>query len=86
MTSLWVNSETASVEAIRRTARHKFNLSIAGGLADLEDKIIRIGHLGDVNTPMILGCLATMEAVFQHLGVKFETGMAAATAALSEPH
>lgn len=85
VTSIQVTSTTHLAEMIRKTARNKFNVSIAGGLASLENKIIRIGHLGDINTPMILGCLGGLEATFAHLGVRFKTGVGTAARALATP-
>ena len=48
-------------EAIRATARHRFNVSLGGGLGALGGKVFRVGHLGDLNEPMLLGALAAVE-------------------------
>jgi alanine-glyoxylate transaminase/serine-glyoxylate transaminase/serine-pyruvate transaminase len=48
-------------EAIRNTARHRFNVSLGGGLGALNGKVFRIGHLGDLNEPMLLGALTAVE-------------------------
>jgi alanine-glyoxylate transaminase/serine-glyoxylate transaminase/serine-pyruvate transaminase len=48
-------------DAVRRTAMQRFNVSIGGGLGSLGGKVFRIGHLGDLNEPMILGTLAVVE-------------------------
>ncbi len=48
-------------ELVRRTARHRFNVSLGGGLGVLGGKIFRIGHLGDLNEPMLLGALSAVE-------------------------
>ncbi|MBV9249118.1 MAG: aminotransferase class V-fold PLP-dependent enzyme, partial [Acetobacteraceae bacterium] len=48
-------------EPVRRTARHRFNVSLGGGLGKLTGKVFRIGHLGDLNEPMLLGALAAVE-------------------------
>lgn len=85
VTAIRVVSDNASAETIRKLARHQFNVSIAGGLASLENQIIRIGHLGVVNTPMILGCLGGLEATFEHLGVRYSSGLSAAAKVLSTP-
>ena len=37
-------------------------MSIAGSLGPLGGQVFRIGHLGDVNEAMILGCLTSVEA------------------------
>ena len=48
-------------EAVRNTARHRFNVSLGGGLGKLKGTVFRIGHLGDLNEPMVLGALAAVE-------------------------
>jgi alanine-glyoxylate transaminase / serine-glyoxylate transaminase / serine-pyruvate transaminase len=48
-------------EAIRKICMDKFNVSLGGGLGALNGKVFRIGHLGDLNEPMILGALAAVE-------------------------
>ena len=50
-----------SADAVRKTALDKFNVSIGGGLGPLGGKVFRIGHLGDLNEPMILGTLGAVE-------------------------
>ncbi len=50
-----------SAEAIRKTALERFNVSLGGGLSKLNGHVFRIGHLGDLNEPMILGTLAAVE-------------------------
>lgn len=48
-------------EPLRALARSRFNVLVAGGLGDLWGKSFRIGHMGDLNEPMILGTLACIE-------------------------
>jgi aspartate aminotransferase-like enzyme len=48
-----------SGDALRKVAREKYNVSLGGGLGKLGGKIFRIGHLGDLNEPMLLGALAS---------------------------
>ena len=48
-------------EALRRTARQRFNVSLGGGLGRLTGRLFRIGHLGDLNEPMLLGALSAVE-------------------------
>ena len=52
-------------EAIRRTTRERFNVSLGGGLGKLGGKVFRIGHLGDLNEPMVLGALSAVEMAFR---------------------
>jgi alanine-glyoxylate transaminase/serine-glyoxylate transaminase/serine-pyruvate transaminase len=53
--------EGHDAEAIRYTARYRFNVSLGGGLGALNGKVFRIGHLGDLNEPMLLGALTAVE-------------------------
>jgi alanine-glyoxylate transaminase/serine-glyoxylate transaminase/serine-pyruvate transaminase len=61
-------------DAMRKTALERFNLSLGGGLGPLMGKVFRIGHLGDLNEPMLLGCLATAELAMKTVGVPFAPG------------
>lgn len=61
-------------EAIRSVARERFEVAIAGGLGALAGRAFRIGHLGDMNPAMILGCLAGVEAAMTVQGVPFGNG------------
>ncbi|MBV9756319.1 MAG: aminotransferase class V-fold PLP-dependent enzyme [Alphaproteobacteria bacterium] len=48
-------------EAVRRTAMERFHVALGGGLGKLHRKVFRIGHLGDLNEPMVLGTLGAVE-------------------------
>lgn len=48
-------------EIVRRIALERFNVSLGGGLSRLDGKVFRIGHMGDLNEPMVLGTLAAIE-------------------------
>ena len=66
-------------DAIRQAAREQFDVALAGGLGALAGRAFRIGHLGDLNAPMLLGALAGLQATFQALRVPFgRDGVAAA--------
>ena len=58
-----------SSDDIRTAAREQFQVSVAGGLGPFQGRVIRIGHLGDLNPAMILGCLAGVEAALKRVGV-----------------
>ncbi len=66
--------EGHDAEAVRRIALNSFNVSLGGGLNRLGGKVFRIGHLGDLNEPMILGTLATVEASFRVAGIPHTPG------------
>lgn len=53
--------EGYDAETVRRAARQRFNVSLGGGLGKLGGKVFRIGHLGDLNEPMLLGALTAVE-------------------------
>lgn len=61
-------------EALRRVARERFQVSISGGLGPLAGRVFRIGHMGDMNAAMILGCLAGVEAAMQVQGLPIGGG------------
>jgi len=72
-------------EAIRAVARERFQVAIAGGLGPQTGRAFRIGHLGDQNAAMILGCLAGVEAAMTVQGVPFgRDGVQQAIACLAE--
>lgn len=77
--------EGHDADAVRRTALNRFNLSLGGGLGALGGRVFRIGHMGDLNEPMLLGALATVELTFKTCGVPHQAGgVDAAIQALAE--
>lgn len=66
--------EGVSSDGLRKAALERYNLSLGGGLGPLMGKVFRIGHLGDLNEPMLLGCLATTELAMNTAGVPFASG------------
>jgi alanine-glyoxylate transaminase/serine-glyoxylate transaminase/serine-pyruvate transaminase len=63
-----------SAEDIRRICREKFNVSLGGGLSKLNGYVFRIGHMGDLNEPMVLGTLASIEMALRVQGVPHAAG------------
>ncbi len=66
--------EGHSSDAMRKAALERFKPVAGGGLGPLSGKVFRIGHLGDLNEPMLLGCLATTELAMKTAGVPFAAG------------
>ena len=66
--------EGVDPEAMRSIARERFQVAVAGGLGPLTGRAFRIGHLGDMNEAMILGCLAGIEAAMTVQGIPFGRG------------
>jgi alanine-glyoxylate transaminase / serine-glyoxylate transaminase / serine-pyruvate transaminase len=61
-------------DALRKTVRERFNVSLGGGLGKLGGKIFRIGHLGDLNEPMLLGALTAVEMAMRIDGIPHGRG------------
>ncbi|WP_135465855.1 pyridoxal-phosphate-dependent aminotransferase family protein [Crenalkalicoccus roseus] len=77
--------EGHDAEALRAVALNRFNLSLGGGLGLLGGRVFRIGHLGDLNEPMVLGTLSTVELAMRVAGVPHASGgVEAAIAWLAE--
>ncbi len=58
----------------RQLCLDKFNVSLGGGLDRLRGRVLRIGHLGDLNEPMILGAIAAVEMALELTGVPHGRG------------
>jgi len=58
-------------EALRTVAREQFQVAMAGGNGPLIGHVFRIGHLGDMNAAMILGCLGGLQAAMHVQKIPF---------------
>jgi alanine-glyoxylate transaminase/serine-glyoxylate transaminase/serine-pyruvate transaminase len=70
--------EGYDADKVRNTALQRYNVSLGGGLGSLSGKVFRIGHLGDLNEPMVLGTLSCVEMSLQQNGVPHGAGGVAA--------
>ncbi len=59
---------------VRITCREIFNVSLGAGLGKLSGGAFRIGHMGYLNEPMVLGALAGVEGALKICGVPFGQG------------
>ena len=66
--------EGYNAEDVRKTTKEKFNVSLGGGLSKLNGQVFRIGHMGDLNEPMVLGTLAGVEMALRVHGVPHAPG------------
>ena len=66
--------EGFDADHVRQTALDRFNVSLGGGLGRLGGQVFRIGHLGDLNEPMLLGALAAVEMSLRLCGVPHGRG------------
>jgi alanine-glyoxylate transaminase/serine-glyoxylate transaminase/serine-pyruvate transaminase len=53
--------EGVDADAFRENVRARFNVVLGNGLGKLAGRVFRIGHLGDVNEPMLIGALSAIE-------------------------
>ena len=73
VTAVWM-PDGSDAEAVRRTARQRYNVSLGGGLGKLGGRVFRIGHMGDLNEPMVLGALTAVEMSLRSSGVPHGRG------------
>src|SRR6202795_1412367 len=67
-------AEGSDADRVRQTALDRFNVSLGGGLDRLKGRVFRIGHLGDLNEPMLLGTIAAVEMALDLAGVPHGQG------------
>jgi alanine-glyoxylate transaminase / serine-glyoxylate transaminase / serine-pyruvate transaminase len=73
VTAVWM-PEGHDADALRTTTRQRFNVSLGGGLGKLRGRVFRIGHMGDLNEPMVLGTLGAVEMALQMNAVPHGNG------------
>src|SRR5947208_10412296 len=66
--------EGYDADKVRQAALDKFNISLGGGLDRLRGRVFRIGHMGDLNEPMVLGAIAAVEMALDLTGVPHGKG------------
>ena len=64
--------EGYDADALRQLILHRFDVSLGTGLGRVKGRIFRIGHLGYLNEPMLLGTLASIEGGLVASGVPIE--------------
>ncbi|MBO0903145.1 aminotransferase class V-fold PLP-dependent enzyme [Jiella sonneratiae] len=72
--------EGVDANQVLRIAYERYRTSFGGGLARLNGKVFRIGHLGDLNEVMCLGALAAAEIALCDAGAKIVPGAGVAAA------
>lgn len=66
--------EGHDADALRQACLSRFNVSLGGGLGKLKGRVFRIGHMGDLNEPMLLGALAAVEMSLDVMSVPHGKG------------
>jgi alanine-glyoxylate transaminase/serine-glyoxylate transaminase/serine-pyruvate transaminase len=73
-------------DRVRAIANDKYGVALGRGLAALQGRVFRIGHMGDLNEPMLLGALASIELALEEARVPHARGgVMAAMQALAQP-
>jgi alanine-glyoxylate transaminase / serine-glyoxylate transaminase / serine-pyruvate transaminase len=67
-----------SADEFRKTVLEHFNMPLGTGLGRLQDRIFRIGHLGDFNDLMLAGTLSGVEMGLELAGIPHHKGGVAA--------
>jgi len=70
--------EGHSANGLRATILEKFNMSLGNGLGQLNDRVFRIGHLGDFGDLQLVGTLGGVEMGLRAAGVPHKSGGAQA--------
>ena len=80
-----VMPDGADADAFRRRVRARFNVALGNGLGSLAGRVFRIGHLGDINEPMLIGALSAIEMSLTGHGAQPDgRGVAAAIETLAD--
>src|SRR5213079_1937626 len=66
--------EGCNADEVRQTCLDRFNVSLGGGLDRLRGRVFRIGYMGDLNEPMLLGAIAAVEMALDLTGVPHGRG------------
>src|SRR5882672_639910 len=63
-----------SADGLRKVILERFDMPLGTGLGKLQDKVFRIGHLGDFNDLMLAGTLSGVEMGLEIAGVPHRKG------------
>ena len=63
-----------SANQLRQKILSKFNMSLGTGLGKFNDRVFRIGHLGDLNDLSLAGTLAGIEMGLEICSFPFNKG------------
>lgn len=69
---------------LREICEDQLRLTLGIGISHLADASFRIGHMGHVNPPMLLGTLGGIEVALAAMGHQCPSGVAAAAAHIAE--
>jgi alanine-glyoxylate transaminase/serine-glyoxylate transaminase/serine-pyruvate transaminase len=61
-------------DRVRAIAENRYGVALGRGLSALQGRVFRIGHMGDINEPMLLGALAAIELSLAEANVPHARG------------
>ncbi len=77
VTAITVPENIKSTDIVKKL-RTEYGLSIAGGQAQLKDKIIRVAHMGWINEQDLVAAFSLIEKALKDVGHKFNVGASVA--------
>jgi alanine-glyoxylate transaminase/serine-glyoxylate transaminase/serine-pyruvate transaminase len=66
--------EGHSADKLRNVILQKFNMSLGNGLGRIDDKVFRIGHMGDLGVLQLTGTLSGVEMGLRVAGIPHKAG------------
>ena len=69
-----LTSEGIDADQFRNICRDEMMVGLGGGLGDLSGKAFRVGHMGDINAPMLYAALSAVESTLGYLNIKYASG------------
>ncbi|MCF7873713.1 MAG: alanine--glyoxylate aminotransferase family protein [Candidatus Omnitrophica bacterium] len=66
--------ENIKSSQVVKILRDKYGVSVAGGQAQLKNKIIRIAHMGWINAQDLISCFSLLEVALKEVGHQFKPG------------
>jgi len=67
-------AEGIDANRIREVCRDEMMVGLGGGLGALNGVAFRIGHMGDMNAPMLYAAIAAVESTLSFLDVPYTPG------------
>jgi alanine-glyoxylate transaminase / serine-glyoxylate transaminase / serine-pyruvate transaminase len=61
-------------DRVRALATERYGVALGRGLGALQGRVFRIGHMGDLNEPMLLGALGAIELALAEAGMPHARG------------
>ena len=61
-------------DPVRSIASERYSVALGRGLGALQGHVFRIGHMGDLNEPMLLGALGGIELALAEAGMPHARG------------